>query len=188
LGRFAPLRERLRSDEPTNGSPTDLEPPRDFTQTEALLLERSNGFIASIPIVPTDVGVQRIRGHAPRRLAQVRGHNTVAFRLRCLLLYFQIFHSLRSSSCFVGNAFSYILFDFRQTGLLGFHEFFEAIAQVQQQMEAVGNLLRLGSAFSCRSSVSPCSIAADNIDFRVGPQPGFEGLLRTIWQQVNRAA
>jgi len=52
FGRCASFREGLRSDEATNGLPTDLDSPRDFTQTEALLLERSNGFIASIPIAP----------------------------------------------------------------------------------------------------------------------------------------
>jgi hypothetical protein len=127
-----------------------------------------------------DVWVQGIRGHAPGRLPQVRGHHAVAFLLSCLLLYFKIFHSLRSSSCLVGNAIRYVLFDFRQTGLLPFHEVFEALSQVQQQVEAVGDLLRLGSAFPCGSSVSPCSIAAENLDFRVGPQPGFQSLLRTI--------
>jgi hypothetical protein len=45
FGRCASFREGLRSDEATNGLPTDLDSPRDFTQTEALLLECSNGEI-----------------------------------------------------------------------------------------------------------------------------------------------
>lgn len=52
--------------------------------------------------------------------------------LRSLQRYFQIFYALRSSTCFVWNAIRYLLCDFRQTGLLAFHEFFDAITQVLQ--------------------------------------------------------
>jgi hypothetical protein len=117
----------------------------------------------------------------------VRGHHAVASRLGGFLLYLKIFRSLCSSSCFVGNAIRYVLCDFRQAGLLAFHEFFEAIAQVQQQMEAVGDLLRLGGAAPCRSSILSGAISADNINFRVGAKPSLQGLLRTIWQQFKRA-
>lgn len=70
---------------------------------------------------------------------------------------------LHPSSCLVGNGIGRVLFDYRQTGLFAFHKLLESVTQVHEYMEAVGDLLGLGSAFPCRSRVLSCAIAADNL-------------------------
>jgi len=48
-------------------------------------------------------------------------------------------------------------------------------------MKAVCDLFRLGSAFPCSSSILPSSISADQFDFGMSTQPGFQCFLSTIW-------
>src|SRR5260370_3094728 len=52
-------------------------------------------------------------------------------------------------------------------------------------MKFVGNLLRLRGAFFCRSGIRSSPIAANDFNFRVGQQPGFDGLLPTVGKQLD---
>ena len=48
-------------------------------------------------------------------------------------------------------------------------------------MKFVGYLLSLRRPFSCRSGILSSSIAANDFNFPVGKQPGFDGFLPTVW-------
>jgi hypothetical protein len=47
-------------------------------------------------------------------------------------------------------------------------------------MKCVGYLLSLGCPFFCRSGIRSSPIAANDLNFRVGQQPGFDGLLTVL--------
>src|SRR6266581_9640833 len=59
------------------------------------------------------------------------------------------------------------------------------LAQVEQQMKFVGDLERLGCPFFCRSGILSPSVAANDFNFRVGLQPGGDGLLSPVWKHLD---
>jgi hypothetical protein len=67
------------------------------------------------------------------------------------------------------------------------HQFFELLAQIEQQMKFVGNLLRLRCSFAGGGRIVSSAVAADHFNFRVGQQPGFDRLLSAVWQNLDRA-
>ncbi len=52
-------------------------------------------------------------------------------------------------------------------------------------MEFVGYLLSLWCPFFCGGGICSCPIAANDFNFRVGQQPGFDGLLPPVWTQLD---
>src|SRR5207249_2549375 len=104
MRRATPFRKGLSPDEPMDGLPTDFESSRDVTQTQALLVERSDGFIAAIPVGTARLGVRFGSSHGRRPSAPECGRH-----IPKMALLFRLFVCFRNSDflpsppCFVRN-------------------------------------------------------------------------------------
>jgi hypothetical protein len=54
-------------------------------------------------------------------------------------------------------------------------------------MKFVCDLLSLRSTFAGCSGIRSSAVAAHHFNFRVGKQPGFDGLLLAVWKNLDRA-
>jgi len=62
----------------------------------------------------------------------------------------------------------------------------EGLAQVLDAVEAVGDLDGGGRALPCAVGIRPASIPCDDLDARMGREPGGEGRRRPVGQEIDR--
>src|SRR5205085_3733744 len=66
-------------------------------------------------------------------------------------------------------------------------ESLECVTQIEQQVEAIGHLLCLGSSFARSLRIGSCTVTADDFDSRMSGEPGLEGLSLAIRQDIHNA-
>src|SRR6266496_5828989 len=137
--------------------------------TEPLFKQRAHLFIANQTLVPSDLLLKFVVPHSWWSLVWIRGNGSIAFlwfwpwfRLwLCWLVGALVCEAL----CLDRDAIRDTFFYFRQRGLLAIHQLFESFPQILQQVEPIGNLLSLGSAFPGSRCVLSPAIPTHDVHF-----------------------
>src|SRR5215469_14376911 len=71
--------------------------------------------------------------------------------------------------------------------LLALKEPLEGIPQVEQEREAIRDLLRLGSSFARALCIRSCSVTANHLNAGMSYEPGLQCFRLPVWQEIHNA-
>jgi len=172
--------ERARAQEGADRVAAHAQGPRDRALAKALSVQHHHLLIPRLPPDAADAllflwarAAGRARGWSPLAGRRAGARARLVPRGRAGALYLE-----RRAKHRGGRA---------HASLLAREHTLDRLAHIGEEMPAVGDLDRPRSPLTRPVGIGPGAVAANDLDAGMRPQPGGEGLRRTVGQQINRA-